>query len=210
MGAVRVGNAAYSKGLEERFLGYERFLTEHSEERKEVVLLQIAPPSRGSVESYQQIRSTLEGLAGRINGAHAGLDWVPIRYVNQGYPRDALAGVYRASRIGLVTPLRGRGRTDERCLAGQSPQPRRNLRCDRPGAGNAAGRTHPALGKPHGGCGAGRRDVVARTFRRCASANTGCCRPTPIPKAPHEVGTEWHIDSSRTRNSDREGHASIA
>jgi trehalose 6-phosphate synthase len=30
---------------------------------------------------------------------------VPIRYVNQAYARDALAGVYRASRIGLVTPL---------------------------------------------------------------------------------------------------------
>src|SRR5690606_10338239 len=93
---VGVDRLDYSKGLEERFLGYERFLLEHPEERKEVVLLQIAPPSRGSVESYQRIRNTLEGLAGRINGAHAGLDWVPIRYVNQGYPRDVLAGVYRA------------------------------------------------------------------------------------------------------------------
>jgi trehalose 6-phosphate synthase len=102
---VGVDRLDYSKGLEERFLGYERFLTEHPEERKEVVLLQIAPPSRGAVESYQRIRTTLEGLAGRINGAYAGLDWVPIRYVNQAYARDALAGVYRASRIGLVTPL---------------------------------------------------------------------------------------------------------
>ena len=31
---------------------------------------------------------------------------MPIRYVNQGYPYDVLAGVYRAARIGLVTPLR--------------------------------------------------------------------------------------------------------
>ena len=41
-----------------------------------------------------------------IDGAHAALDWVPIRYVNQGYARDELAGVYRAAKIGLVTPLR--------------------------------------------------------------------------------------------------------
>ena len=120
---VGVDRLDYSKGLEERFLGYERFLDEHPDERKEVVLLQIAPPSRGSVESYQRIRNSLEGLAGRINGAHAGLDWVPIRYVNQGYSRDVLAGVYRASRIGLVTPLRdGMNLVAKEYVAAQDPE----------------------------------------------------------------------------------------
>jgi len=120
---VGVDRLDYSKGLEERFLGYERFLDEHPDERKGVVLLQIAPPSRGSVESYQRIRNSLEGLAGRINGAHAGLDWVPIRYVNQGYSRDVLAGVYRASRIGLVTPLRdGMNLVAKEYVAAQNPE----------------------------------------------------------------------------------------
>lgn len=119
---VGVDRLDYSKGLEERFLGYERFLSEYPEERKEVVLLQIAPPSRGAVESYQRIRSSLEGLAGRINGAHAGLDWVPIRYVNQAYARDVLAGVYRAARIGLVTPLRdGMNLVAKEYVAAQDP-----------------------------------------------------------------------------------------
>ncbi|HUE78609.1 MAG TPA: trehalose-6-phosphate synthase [Sphingomicrobium sp.] len=103
---VGVDRLDYSKGLEERFLGYERFLLENPEERKEVFLLQIAPPSRATVESYQRIRASLEGMSGRINGALADLDWVPIRYVNQNYSRDVLAGVYRAAKIGLVTPLR--------------------------------------------------------------------------------------------------------
>ena len=120
---VGVDRLDYSKGLEERFLGYERFLTEHPEERKEVLLLQIAPPSRDSVESYQRIRNTLEGLAGRINGAHAGPDWVPIRYVNKGYPRDVLAGVYRVSRVGLVTPLRdGMNLVAKEYVAAQDPE----------------------------------------------------------------------------------------
>ena len=119
---VGVDRLDYSKGLEERFLGYERFLTESPEERNEVVLLQIAPPSRASVESYQQIRNTLEGLAGRINGAHAALDWVPIRYVNKGYSREVLAGVFRASRIGLVTPLRdGMNLVAKEYVAAQNP-----------------------------------------------------------------------------------------
>ena len=103
---VGVDRLDYSKGLEERFLGYERFLVEHPEERKEVFLLQIAPPSRAGVETYQRIRASLEGLSGRINGEHADLDWVPIRYVNRNYPREVLAGVYRAAKIALVTPLR--------------------------------------------------------------------------------------------------------
>ncbi|MET0247035.1 MAG: trehalose-6-phosphate synthase [Sphingomonas sp.] len=120
---VGVDRLDYSKGLEERFLGYERFLIENPDEREEVVLLQIAPPSRGSVESYQRIRSSLESLAGRINGAHAALDWVPIRYVNHGYPRDVLAGVYRASRIGLVTPLRdGMNLVAKEYVAAQDPE----------------------------------------------------------------------------------------
>lgn len=120
---VGVDRLDYSKGLEERFLGYERFLQEHPEERKEVTLLQIAPPSRGAVESYQRIRSSLEGMAGRINGAYADVDWVPIRYVNQGYSRDMLAGIYRAARIGLVTPLRdGMNLVAKEYVAAQDPE----------------------------------------------------------------------------------------
>jgi trehalose 6-phosphate synthase len=120
---VGVDRLDYSKGLEERFLGYERFLRDSPEERKAVFLLQIAPPSRETVESYQRIRSSLEGLSGRINGEHADLDWVPIRYVNQGYPRDVLAGVYRAARIGLVTPLRdGLNLVAKEYVAAQDPE----------------------------------------------------------------------------------------
>ena len=120
---VGVDRLDYSKGLEERFLGYERFLIENPEERKEVFLLQIAPPSRGTVESYQRIRSALEGLSGRINGAHADLDWVPIRYVNQGYSRAILAGVYRAARMALVTPLRdGMNLVAKEFVAAQDPE----------------------------------------------------------------------------------------
>ena len=50
---VGVDRLDYSKGLEERFLGYERFLVEHPEERKEVTLLQIAPPSRAPISSVR-------------------------------------------------------------------------------------------------------------------------------------------------------------
>jgi trehalose 6-phosphate synthase len=119
---IGVDRLDYSKGLEERFLGYERFLEENPEERKEVFLLQIAPPSRESVQSYQQIRAKLDELSGRINGEHADVDWVPIRYVNRNYPRDVVAGVYRAAKIALVTPLRdGMNLVAKEFVAAQDP-----------------------------------------------------------------------------------------
>jgi trehalose 6-phosphate synthase len=146
---VGVDRLDYSKGLEERFLGYERFLVEHPEVRKEVFLLQIAPPSRGAVDSYQRIRASLEKLSGHINGAHADLDWVPIRYVNQGYPRDVLAGVYRAARIGLVTPLRdGMNLVAKEYVAAQDPEDPGVLILSR-FTGAAAQMTEALLVNPH-------------------------------------------------------------
>jgi trehalose 6-phosphate synthase len=48
---------------------------------------------------------------------------VPIRYVNQGYPRDRLAGIYRAAKIGLVTPLRdGMNLVAKEYVAAQDPE----------------------------------------------------------------------------------------
>jgi len=120
---VGVDRLDYSKGLEERFNGYNRFLKDHPEQHRKVVLTQIAPPSRGEVESYQQIRAALDAQAGRINGALSDVDWTPIRYVNQGYPRDKLAGIYRAARIGLVTPLRdGMNLVAKEYVAAQDPE----------------------------------------------------------------------------------------
>lgn len=119
---VGVERLDYSKGLQERFLGYERFLATHPEMLEQVFLLQIAPPSRVDVDSYQEIRATLEALSGRINGAYARATWVPIRYVNQGYPHARLAGIYRAARIGLVTPLRdGMNLVAKEYVAAQDP-----------------------------------------------------------------------------------------
>ncbi len=119
---IGVDRLDYSKGLAERFLGYRRFLEEHEDWRGRVSFLQIAPPSRGEVHTYEHIREDLDELSGRINGEFADVDWVPIRYVNRGYPRAALAGFYRASQVGLVTPLRdGMNLVAKEYVAAQDP-----------------------------------------------------------------------------------------
>ncbi len=103
---VGVDRLDYSKGLEERMLGYEQFLQDHPDLRGDVFLVQVTPISRDEVDTYQDIRSRLDSLAGRINGEYADMDWQPIRYLNRSYRRDQLAGIYRAAKVCLVTPLR--------------------------------------------------------------------------------------------------------
>jgi trehalose 6-phosphate synthase len=101
---VGVDRLDYSKGLEERLIGFERFLHDHPDLVRETMLLQIAPISRDEVEAYQDLRARLDGLIGRINGAYAEMDSTPIRYVNRSYRRDELAGIYRAAKAAWSRP----------------------------------------------------------------------------------------------------------
>ena len=50
------------------------------------------------------------------------MDWTPIRFVHRNYRRDELAGVYRAARVCLVTPLRdGMNLVAKEFVAAQDP-----------------------------------------------------------------------------------------
>ena len=119
---VGVDRLDYSKGLEERLLGYEQFLEDNPDMRGEVFLLQVTPISRDEVDTYQDIRARLDALAGRVNGEYADMDWQPVRYLNRTYRRDQLAGIYRAARVGLVTPLRdGMNLVAKEYIAAQNP-----------------------------------------------------------------------------------------
>ncbi len=96
----------YSKGIDERMLAFERLLNESPELKGEIFLLQISTRTRSQVEAYQDMVSRLDSLSGRINGAFAEMDWVPIRSVHRMHTREELAGIYRAGDVALVTPLR--------------------------------------------------------------------------------------------------------
>ena len=103
---IGVDRLDYSKGLSQRFEAYARLLERAPELHRKVIFMQIAPPSRGTVQEYRQIRRELERTAGHINGKYATPDWVPIRYINKSFPHRSLAGYYRSARVALVTPLR--------------------------------------------------------------------------------------------------------
>ena len=103
---IGVDRLDYTKGIAERLDAFARLLEAFPDYRRRVVLMQVAPPSRSKVPGYRETRRVLEARTGHINGELADVDWVPIRYLNRSYGQVALAGMYRAARIGFVTPLR--------------------------------------------------------------------------------------------------------
>jgi trehalose 6-phosphate synthase len=120
---IGVDRLDYSKGIAQRLAAFERFLTTQPDWRGKVTYLQIAPKSRTEIPEYSDIEQFVGSTAGRINGAFGEADWTPIRYVNRPYGRSTLAGLYRASRIGLVTPLRdGMNLVAKEYVAAQNPE----------------------------------------------------------------------------------------
>jgi trehalose 6-phosphate synthase len=119
---IGVDRLDYSKGLPLRFKAYERFLTLFPDERKRVSFLQITPPTRSEVESYRHFRTELASTAGDLNARFGGVDWTVLRYLNEGFSPDELAGFYRLSKVGCVTPLRdGMNLVAKEYVAAQNP-----------------------------------------------------------------------------------------
>lgn len=113
----------YSKGLPHRLRAFGQLLDDNEAYRGHVTFVQIAPPSRETVDAYQDLREELDRVTGRVNGDYADLDWTPIRYLARGYPRETLAGLYRLARVGMVTPLYdGMNLVAKEFVAAQDPE----------------------------------------------------------------------------------------
>jgi trehalose 6-phosphate synthase/phosphatase len=103
---VGVDRLDYTKGIPRRLLSFERMLQTHPDLREKVRLVQVAVPSRTGVEAYQDFRSLVEGMVGRINGHFGTPSWVPVHYIYRGLSEPELVALYRAADVMLVTPLR--------------------------------------------------------------------------------------------------------
>lgn len=119
---IGVDRIDYSKGLMNRLNAFDYLLTEQSELKRKISLLQIAVPSRGSIESYNALQNELALEVGKINGKHSEVDWTPVRYLNRGFSQSALAGFYRSADVGVVTPIHdGMNLVAKEYVAAQAP-----------------------------------------------------------------------------------------
>jgi trehalose 6-phosphate synthase len=120
---IGVDRIDYSKGLEHRLKAFACFLRSYPEHLGEVRFLQIATASRGEVPEYRALRQRLGALAGDVAGRFAELDWTPLQYLNRSFSQRSLAGFFRISRVGIVTPLRdGMNLVAKEYVAAQNPE----------------------------------------------------------------------------------------
>ena len=120
--AIGVDRLDYSKGLVNRINAFDRLLTSQPALKRTVSLLQIATPSRGTIEAYGNLQSELAKLVSDVNGRHGEVDWTPIRYLNRGFSQTVLAGLYRTAQVGVVTPLHdGMNLVAKEYVAAQNP-----------------------------------------------------------------------------------------
>jgi trehalose 6-phosphate synthase/phosphatase len=103
---LSVDRLDFTKGIIERMLAFERFLTTHEEWLGKVSLITLLVPSRTQVPEYQQLKKQVDETIGRINGEFGIPGWTPITYLYRFLPFEKLAPLYLLADVALVTPLR--------------------------------------------------------------------------------------------------------
>jgi trehalose 6-phosphate synthase len=97
----------YTKGIPLRLRAFQHLLARYPEMRGRVSLMQVVVPSREDIPQYHRLRTEIEQLVGKINGAYARPGgWVPVWYEYRNLSRVELLAYYRAADIALVTPLK--------------------------------------------------------------------------------------------------------
>ncbi|ORY54750.1 trehalose-6-phosphate synthase [Leucosporidium creatinivorum] len=103
---VGVDRLDYIKGVPQKLHAMEVFLDEHPEWIGKVVLVQVAVPSRQDVEEYQNLRSDVNELVGRINGRFGTVEFMPIHFMHRSIPFEELTALYAVSDACLITSTR--------------------------------------------------------------------------------------------------------
>jgi trehalose 6-phosphate synthase len=96
----------YTKGIDVRLRALYELLVEGRVDPADVVMVQLATPSRERVAAYQRMRGDIESQVSRINGQFSRVGHPVVHYLHQSVDRDELAAFYRAADVMVVTPVR--------------------------------------------------------------------------------------------------------
>jgi len=102
---IGVDRMDYTKGILERFVAVERLLELHPEFIGRFVFIQIAAPSRSSLDEYQNFEARVRALAGRVNARFGRGGWEPIRLKVEHHDAPIVNEYYRAADVCVVTSL---------------------------------------------------------------------------------------------------------
>ncbi len=96
----------YTKGIDVRLRALQELYAQGQISADDVVMVQLATPSRERVEHYQRMRNHIEQAVSRINGEFGRVGHPAVHYLHQSMPRSELVALYVAADVMLVTPLR--------------------------------------------------------------------------------------------------------
>jgi len=96
----------YTKGILQRLLAFEELLESGALDPNDVVLVQVATPSRERIEHYRTARHAVEQAVGRINGRFGSIGRPVVHYVHRSISKDQLMGIYAAADVMLITAFK--------------------------------------------------------------------------------------------------------
>ena len=102
---IGVDRLDYTKGILERFAAVERLLELQPEWIGRFAFVQIAAPSRASIEEYQNLDARVRALAQRINSRFGRPGYEPIVLKIEHHDTDQVYAYYRASDLCCVSSL---------------------------------------------------------------------------------------------------------
>ncbi|HEY8067582.1 MAG TPA: trehalose-6-phosphate synthase [Burkholderiales bacterium] len=102
---VGVDRLDYTKGILERFAAVERLLELEPQWIGRFAFLQVAAPSRSSIEEYQSLDARVRSAATRINDRFGSAGYQPIVLKIEHHDADRIYTLYRASDLCFVSSL---------------------------------------------------------------------------------------------------------
>lgn len=102
---IGVDRLDYTKGIVERFQAVERMLELHPDMVGKFTFVQIAAPTRSSLDEYQNFEARVRALAQRINQRFSSGSYLPIVLKTEHHEQAQLRTYFRASEVCSVTSL---------------------------------------------------------------------------------------------------------
>jgi trehalose 6-phosphate synthase len=103
--AVGVDRFDYTKGIVERINAVERLLEKYPQWVDRFSLVQVAAPTRSSLEEYRGFQERIERLVDRINRRFGRPGYQPVHLLAEHHEHDAVNEMYRAADACVVTSL---------------------------------------------------------------------------------------------------------
>jgi alpha,alpha-trehalose-phosphate synthase [UDP-forming] len=103
--AVGVDRYDYTKGILERLNAVERLLEKAPQWVGRFVFVQVAAPTRSSLDEYRTFRDRVQRVAERINERFGRPGYQPVHLLAQHHEHDEVTELFRAADICVVTSL---------------------------------------------------------------------------------------------------------